>query len=645
MSTIVCQSCGTSNPVGTSFCQSCREFIGWDHTSVLPEVRSEESIETKVIPKITTSTPAQPPPLAASNAPVLTARIDQGAVTVPVSGERVELPVMITNRSQIVDGYEVDVGGAPAWLVIDSRPLRLLPGQEGLLTLGFRISSDTLVAAGRGEVRLRIRSLTQPPGHEVVSVAVDVPVVDAPVRLRTEPSVLRLDDVEVGRLVVVVDNSDANRPAELRLSGSDAELAVDFHFDPAVVTVGPGQTVRVRAVTTSSRPPAGTERTRTLTVSATEGRRRVEVTATLVQATSAVVEDPPLELTTAPSLLRIRDGEVGSVQVRIDNRTGKRWRTVRLAASDPEQVVTAQWSVSDLRVPPGGTAEAEVWLSSPTPEPGTEATHSVTVSASEERQVARTQVSVVHAASTSPMTTLGVRLDPSVLRLGTGRRGATTVVVDNRAGRQPVRVWLHGDDPENALRFAVTPAELTVGPGQALSGRVAVTAPRAAGGGETSRPMTVSATDGRVAVVAAGTLVQTAGDRRPWARLVLTLSGALAMIMGAMLPLLAISELSSFGIGLNDVAGLFNASVDLGGVEQLVSFGLVIMVLAGLLVFGLTGRSGRLSRLAALLAVVLTVALLVTVGVAGLSGRPDAGAIVIIVGAVLGYVGGLLARR
>ncbi|HEU5485184.1 MAG TPA: hypothetical protein VFU98_09770 [Microlunatus sp.] len=656
VSSTVCESCGAANPVGASFCHNCSAFIGWDHTAVLPDVaaatsqrtstgstespRPEEAVETRVMPKITDG----PVPIV-DPAPVLAVRAEQSAVTVPVTGARAELVLTVTNRSDIVDGYEVDAGGAPDWLAIDSRPLRLLPGSEGGLVLGFRISSDSLVPAGRSDVQLRVRSLTQPPGHEILTVTVEVPVVDAPVRLRTEPSVVRLADVEVGRFVVVVDNSGANRPCEIRLSGSDPELAVDFHFDPALVTVPPGGSARVRAATTSARPAPGTELTRSLTVSATEGRRRVDATVTLLQSTSAVVEDPVVELLAEPSLLRVRDGEVATARVRVDNRAGRQWATVRLAATDAEKVVSAGWSTTELRVPPGGSSEAEVRLSCPVPEPGTEASHAVTVTASDGLRVARTQVTVVHTASASPMTTLGVQLDPSVLRLGTRRQGAATVVLDNRRGHQPVRVWLRGDDPENALRFTITPPELTIGPGQVATGRVAVTAPRAPTGRETTRPLTVTATDGRATATTDGTIVQTAGDRRPWARVLLTLAGALAMIVGAMLPLRAVSDGSSFDVGVAAIAGLFNASVDLGGFEQLVSFGLVILVLAGLLVFGLTGRSGRLSRLVALLTVALTVALLITIGLAGLSGAPGIGALLIIVGAVLGYVGGLLARR
>jgi hypothetical protein len=371
----------------------------------------------------------------------------------------------------------------------------------------------------------------------------------------------------------------------------------------------------------------------------------VDTAVTLLQSTSVIVEDPLVELSAAPSLLRIRDGEVATTRLQVDNRRGRQWATVRLSACDPERVVAASWSADELRVPPGEIADAEVRLSCPPPQPGTEATHAVTLTAAVGSRAARTQVTLVHTASASPMTTLGLQLDPSVLRLGTRRQGVLTVVLDNRSGHQPVRVGLRGDDPENALRFTLTPPELTIGPGQVATGRVAITPPRAPVGRETSRPLTLTASDGRSTISAGGTILQTAGDRRPWARVVLTLAGALAMIIGAMLPLRAVSDGSSFGVGVNEIAGLFNASVDLGGFEQLVSFGLVIIVLAGLLVFGLTGRSGRLQRLTALLTVALTVALLFTIALVGLSGAPGAGALLIIVGAVLGYVAGLLARR
>jgi hypothetical protein len=50
---------------------------------------------------------------------------------------------------------------------------------------------------------------------------------------------------------------------------------------------------------------------------------------------------------------------------------------------------------------------------------------------------------------------------------------------------------------------------------------------------------------------------------------------------------------------------VFNVGLNLAGYERLISVGLAILVLAALMIFGLTGRSGRLSRWSALLAALL----------------------------------------
>ena len=420
----------------------------------------------------------------------------------------------------------MDVGGAPPWLVVASDQLRLLPDTEDRLVVRFRIDSATLVPAGERSVRLRVRSLTRAPAHEIVAVTLSVPVVDAPVTVRVEPSIARAKDVDTARLAVVVDNAAANRPATVRLAGSDPELAVAFHFDPAEITVGPGESTRVRLVTTSARPEPGREITRSLTVSATEGRRRVDATAMLVQSTSLVVEDPMVELTATPSLVRLRDDDSTVVRLTVGNQAGRQWATVRLDAADPERLVHAGWSASEVRVPPGGSTDVDVRLSCPAIEPGTEVTREVALVASDGKRTARTPVTLRQSASVSPMTTLAVRLDPSVVRLANRRRGSSAVIVDNGQGRAPIRVWLRGDDPENVLAFTFTPAQLEIPAGQSVTSRMTFSAPRAPGGREITRSFTVAATDGRSAATTTGSIIQSASDRRPWARVLLTIGGA-----------------------------------------------------------------------------------------------------------------------
>ena len=358
-----------------------------------------------------------------------------------------------------------------------------------------------LVPAGEGRVNLRVRSLTRPPAHEVVAVTMSVPVVDAPVWVRIEPSIARIRDLDTARLTVVVDNAAANRPAIVHLAGSDPELAVGFFFDPPRVAVGPGETARVRLVTTSPRPEAGRESTRTLTVSATEGRRRVDATAVLVQATSAVVEDPAVKLTATPSVVRLQDDDGAVVRLTVGNAAGRRSASVRLDAVDPERLVHVGWSTTEVRVPPGGAVEVALRLTCPALEPeGTDATREVTLIASDGRRAVRTPVTLAQSASVSPMTTLAVRLDPSVVRLGSRRRGKSDGHCGQRArpDADPV-VWLRGDDPENALAFTFTPAQLDIPAGRSVTSRMSFSGPRAPGGREITRSFSVAATDGRSA--------------------------------------------------------------------------------------------------------------------------------------------------
>jgi hypothetical protein len=320
-----------------------------------------------------------------------------------------------------------------------------------------------------------------------------------------------------------------------------------------------------------------------------------------------------VELTATPSLVRLRDEDSTVVRLTLSNHAGRQWATVRLDATDPERLVHAGWSLSEVRVPPGGSSDVDVRLSCPAVEPGTEVMREVALVASDGKRTTRVPVTLRQSASVSPMTTLAVRLDPSVVRLPNRRRGSSTVTVDNGQGRSPIRVWLRGDDPENVLSFGFAPAQLDVPAGQSATSRMTFTGPRAPGGREITRSFTVAATDGRSAVTDSGSILQSAADRRPW-----------VMIMGA--------------LGLTiDVAN--------DGLGEL-PLGLVLVVFAGLMVFGLTGRSGRLSRFTAIIAALVAVALIVVPSmIDGVDVNGGGGVLAILAGCVLGYIGGLFARR
>jgi hypothetical protein len=75
------------------------------------------------------------------------------------------------------------------------------------------------------------------------------------------------------------------------------------------------------------------------------------------------------------------------------------------------------------------------------------------------------------------------------------------------------------------------------------------------------------------------------------------------------------------------------------------SAAIVVLLLAAVALFGLTGKTGRLTRIAAVVCAVFVVAFLMALHFRGASGQPAIGSITVLVGCVVGFCGGLMARR
>ncbi|GAA1432278.1 hypothetical protein GCM10009616_21350 [Microlunatus lacustris] len=768
----VCENCGERNPVGSTFCASCHAYLAWEtagpdevepggDVGSTPVVGSEETD-----PALTAATPDPDDP-AQGRFRVTGSSLE---VVVPVTGEPATLTLPVTNTSTRVDGYTVEAVDAPPWLALESDQVQLLPGTDDGLPVLLRVVSPTLVPAQLLTQVLRVRSLGQAPAHLDVTVQVTVPVLDVPVDLRAQPRLLRTRDSEGAESALLVDNTGSNRTATLRFAGLDPEQVVSFQFEPPVLEVRPASSAAVRLVLTAPLAEAGQEAVRSLTVIASEGDRAVETALTWHQATSARTEDPPVALTLEPSVVRVRDGATGRTLLTLDNRGGREWAHLTLTATDPERLVRVGWSQRLVHVPPGRTVSVEAVLEAPLPEPGAETSRRVTVRASEGLRTCSAEATFVQTRSETPMATLGLRLepavlrirdadraelavvldnrrgqqpvrvtlegsdperavrfgfaapvvtvpagqvqavglrvdcrrpdpgqelarpitvtatdgqrsveaagslvlsssrsamevlalrlDPSVLRLQNGRRGSLSVVVDNRGGTSPVQVALQGDDPENSLDFRFAPPVLEVAAGHAVRTTATVHAPRIAGGQQLTRPITVTASDGHTSVESSGSVVQSAAPRRPLARILFTVLGGLAMLLGALgiwdgtnglrgVALTADVLAGPFGweVAPERVRGLEQLREPLGWLEALLTLGLVVAGLAVLVVFGLTAPSGRLSRVAAFLGALVLVSFFVAFGLAGQQPRPAGGALLVGLGCVAGYIGGALGRR
>jgi hypothetical protein len=198
---------------------------------------------------------------------------------------------------------------------------------------------------------------------------------------------------------------------------------------------------------------------------------------------------------------------------------------------------------------------------------------------------------------------------------------------------------------ENAARFDFAANTLDIPPGQMATTKVTITVPRVSAEQEVTRPFNIVASDGRLEAQGHGTLIQSAASRRPLARLLLTVFGALAMIIGAFSPWLVADGLTGVDLDAATFAAAFGFTLNLRGAEYVISVGLVILALAVLMIFGLTSRSGRLSRLSALLGALLVVGTFVAAALNGNDIRPDRGAVLVLAGCIAGYIGGLLTRR
>jgi len=199
-------------------------------------------------------------------------------------------------------------------------------------------------------------------------------------------------------------------------------------------------------------------------------------------------------------VVRVRDAAVAQFEVLVDNRGGHRPRRVFLSGRDPERVVRFTFFPPSLDVLPGEIGRARVRIEAPPPDFGQESTRQITVVAAESggRDAPPREVeasgSFVQVTSPKPVEApVGVRLEPSVIRVRDAPNGQLQVVVDNRRGTRPKRVTLTGTDPEQSIGFSFWPAVVEVGPGQVARSQVRIDAYPPEPGRDATRPFTITA--------------------------------------------------------------------------------------------------------------------------------------------------------
>lgn len=678
----ICDVCGAANPATAEFCRVCDAYIGWDGgqppsgPASAPGTGPAASATTTAAAPTTTATaaataaPATSAPTPAPTTPSAgTGTVGSGApggASGPAAAaelrpeERAEVPVVspdqasvvvtrdtagtftlsLKNVSPVVDGMVVHALAPPSWLVVTHDDANLMPGEARTVTVTLAARPGEAVVAQDLDLPMLVRSSLDPTKAAPVAVRVTVPPYGPPPTLTTRPHLLQLDDATDGAFTVTIDNRASNHPRHYALAVQDDEDVVRADVVPPAVDVPALGTADVRVRFSAPAPAPGREATRRLTLSGSDDDGPVSTTVTVVLRTAAVEEPEPFTVRLEPSHLHVVGTDTGAFDVIVDNRADDDGLPVEVAGRDPQRLVAFSFGHDRFVVPGGRATRVHALLRTTAPAPGTSASRPFSVVVSDGRREVEATGLVDVSAPADPITTARLQVHPATLSTQ-ARRGVFAVDVDNRAGASPLTVRLSASDELGQARFAFSPGQVTVAPGQVARVQLAVDAPLPDGGTSRSRAVTVVASDAAGSVEGRATLTQSARDWRPVAKRWLVWLGAIAMIAGALLPWLD-GQVVDLELVVTEAASGDEVAISIAAA---VAATLLVALLALVMLLGLTG-TGKQIRRSAILAALLGIGALIAQG----QFRVDDAFVVtngvplILLGAVLGFVGGVFAR-
>ncbi|KWX22821.1 hypothetical protein AFM11_17950 [Mycolicibacterium wolinskyi] len=661
-----CEQCGAENAADAQFCTKCDFYLGWDAgvasldgaplTASTPIVRETHSQKFPAVSRDQLRHTAPPP---TPRRPTTPNRRPAEAPTVTVESPDVELDphtggtvdIRIRNRSSIVDGYTVVAPRAPEWLEIKHPEIRVLTDEESVTTVSLTIRDGFDVYVQRFRLHIQICSVEDPAKRADAELVITVPRIGGPITMTAEPQVVRLRDHTSGRFRLRLDNSGSNYPQRYSLTGTDPESVVRFNFRQTTVEVPPRRFMFVDVRFDAPPIDYGQQAPRSLKLTAASDQGIVETIVNVVQERSQAPADSPVRLRLERTVTRIRDATSAEIAILVDNRRGSKDRRLVFAGRDPEGVVRFSFSQPQLYVRAGEQARILASVRAPLPHPGEEAERPIVVLCNDGTDESEATGSLVQSASTSPITTAQLRLEPEHVSVRNRRRGRFRVTLDNTKGALPLSAWLSGTDPEAALRFTFTPSRLDVPPGSIATAALRLWGNLPGAGKEVSREFTVRAEDGTGAVEDQGRFTQSMSEILPLIRLAATLLGGLIMVLGAFRPWFlsgrnyAASELGRLQDIFDDKGQIAPTTIETWMMVSQPVTRALILVLAGVMLLGILSASGRYTIVSGFLAGALTV-LYVAFAMSRLeSGGPAYGVPLVVVGAIIGIIGGFCIKR
>ena len=162
-------------------------------------------------------------------------------------GDVIAIPVQVQNTGEIVEGYRVEVVGAPsAWAEVEPQTFSLYPGTSATATVTFHPPRSSAVPAGEQQFGVVVTPTEHPDEAVVPEGVIEVlPFLETVAELVPRTSQGR----SRGKHQAAVDNR-GNVPVTTKLDGRDDGNKLDVATRPPAITVNPGEArfvdVRVR---------------------------------------------------------------------------------------------------------------------------------------------------------------------------------------------------------------------------------------------------------------------------------------------------------------------------------------------------------------------------------------------------------------
>jgi hypothetical protein len=165
-----------------------------------------------------------------------TATLESPELRLDAGGEAT-VPLHIQNTGTLVEGYRLQVVGAPAqWATVEPAEISLYPGDSTTATLAFRPPRSSSVPAGSLPYGVMVVPTERPTEAVVPEGSVEVlPFLDTTAELIPRNT----HGPGPGRHQVAIDNR-GNTPVTVILDGGDPAQALDIEIGPEGYTVNPG---------------------------------------------------------------------------------------------------------------------------------------------------------------------------------------------------------------------------------------------------------------------------------------------------------------------------------------------------------------------------------------------------------------------